>query len=257
MIHSRGDDVKKLYVLVTTLGLLLCGCASTHTVRSISYEGMNELLSGREATMEMTDGRTVSGTRVQLVQDSIFWTNNRTGEIEVEPVHDLQNIVIVTKDVGLGMLEGFAIGLVGGYGAGYLVFLSSLSTHGDEGRSAAFLAGLLYGAPVGAGIGLLVGSAIGHSRRFEFQFSEGSGLKERTRVEGSDTSPLRLKDGRIEQTLNDFDAVLLKNGTVVRGTIIAETGDGEYLAVVTIRKWDGTLQTYDATVIKKIERQLK
>ncbi len=111
----------------------------------------------------------------------------------------------------------------------------------------------------GAAIGLITGFGIGHSFEYEFHLTEESGSTKKTRIEKSSTgtAALRLKNGIIERSLTDFDVIHLKNGNSIRGTIVGEVGDGEYLVRVTIRKWDGETHTYEAVEIERIQRQTK
>ena len=234
----------------------LSGCSSTSAIQSITDEQLNEVLKGRSVVLEDKNGRETEASEVRVSVDSVWWSRNHMpGQTSLG---NLRKIQIVTEDRALGGLEGAILGGLGGLGVGFIIGLAGAPDRGDEARLEGLGYALLYGAPIGGVIGLGVGLAWGHTTRYEVVLGDDAGFPGKRRIVSRDTHPgsagLRLENGSTESDLVDFDAIYLRDGTLVRGRIIAEVGEGDFVGRITIRTWDGNVRTIAGSEIERLVR---
>lgn len=216
--------------------ICLCGCSSTYPVRYTTNGHLNDDLTGRRVTLERQEGEEEVATDVTIDNDSVSWHDAGTGEAHKVSIGKLTKIDIVKKNRLLGAVEWFCFGALGGAGVGWLS--ASSRSHGynkEYGDVVVFGYGM-----IGAGIGLVTGLLVGHSNHYEFQLTEGKGSRRKTHIEKSSTK---------------MDVLHLKNGDIVRGTILTEVGEDDYLRYVTIRNADGETLTYYGADIENVERE--
>jgi hypothetical protein len=130
-----------------------------------------------------------------------------------------------------GTINCFAVSgtnlFAGTYGGGVLGWRASPK----EGKDAGFgFLYILYFGGIGSGIGLVTGAVIGHKENYVYP---------RWKLMKSQKNP---------------DVIYMKDGTIIKGTIIAEIQEGDKLVQVTIRDLDGVLHNYDASFIERIEK---
>ena len=228
--------------MLLIVAVFLNGCrSSTVSVRpsvgegEYTYAQMNEDLRGQYAVIELEDGKEVSAKNVKIVGDSVSWLNVRTDEASIASIRQLHKIVI--KNHPLGALEGLGFGLMIGGGVGALAGLASAaaSKSGEFGSGGSIAIGLIIGGGIGALVGVVPGVIAGHSYNYEFPASEQSNSGIKPPIEKSDLKA---------------DIIYLKNGNIIRGTIISE----DYLKRITIRNLHGEIHTYDASEVERVEK---
>jgi hypothetical protein len=122
---------------------------------------MIEELTGREANIELKDGRHILAKEVKISDDSASWVDARTEGKSKASIQQINKIV--TKSSSIGALEGIGFGLVGGGGLGFLV---GSTQHARE--IPMELIGVILGGGTGTIVGLITGLIVGHSYNYEF-----------------------------------------------------------------------------------------
>ena len=206
--------------------VFLGACSSTHSLQSaFTYDELNAMLKGEQATIVLKDGKEMYAQKVWIARDSVAWLDPRSGEESTLSVGQLKQIVMVRKSHFLGGLEGLALGAMGGIGIGWLI--TSRRDY-DDGL---LLLNMIVQGGIWGGVGLIAGAIVGHRTNYE------------------------LDNIRIRGLSVKADLLYLKDGSIVRGTIIAEVSEGESLVRITIRDVSGEARTYDASEIERIEEE--
>ncbi len=172
--HCRPIELK-FPALLFWLALFLTGCSSSYTVSSIgkpnseySYQEMNEELRGRNVTIELNDGREISGEDVTISHDSVSWLDANTTEQSRVSTRQIRRIV--SNNHIVGGLEGLGI-------VTPLVFVTSWSLGGFSREGIGGSDGWAFPAAlglIGGGIAAITGGIIGHSYNYEFPVTEHS-----------------------------------------------------------------------------------
>lgn len=109
-----------LTTILFGLTIILCGCSSSHSVRSTTLRGsytyaeMNGELKGQHVKIELKDGGNIFAKEVKLSNDSLSWVDQWTEEKSRTSIRQVNKIV--NKNHILGFLEGLGFGLIGGGG---------------------------------------------------------------------------------------------------------------------------------------------
>ncbi|MFN0158914.1 MAG: hypothetical protein ACKVRP_12690 [Bacteroidota bacterium] len=232
--HLLSTELE-LTILLFLLIIPLCGCSSTYPVRYTTTGQLNKELTGGSVTIEPREGKEIFAKQVKIYGDSASWGDARIGQEFKVSMEKLKRIVIIKKDHVLGAVEWLFLGGLGGAGVGWL------STSGEsEGYRKEMGAVAVFGyGVIGAGIGLITGAIVGHREYYEFQVTEGNDSRGKTQIEKNSAKT---------------DTLYMKNGDIVRGTIITEVGDQEDLRSVTIRTADGETLTYYGSYVDRIGR---
>ncbi len=168
--HFRPPELKLTTILV---GLAIClyGCSSSYTVSSAgkpnseyTYREMNEELQGRDAKIELKDGRVMSAKEIKISDGSVSWVDRRTDEESKTSIREINKITI--KRSSKGALEGFGFGVLIGGGLGAIILGST--DNGKLGSGAGVAIGLIVGGGAGIIGGLTTGLIVGHSDNYEF-----------------------------------------------------------------------------------------
>jgi hypothetical protein len=110
----------------------------------------------------MVDGRALEGRGLVVAQDSVVWTNAASGETLSASLHEVRQIVFLSRSRGFG--DGFMYGLaLGGALGGVVGFLAGEDCSSNDKSfcvsrtGGAFLGALVLGVPMGV-VGGLAGS---------------------------------------------------------------------------------------------------
>lgn len=160
----------KIFIVVSILASLNSGCTSSYKVsrtpraNAYSLAEVNEKIIKKEATIFLLDGNEIVGTGILLNFDSTSIGNASSGKKYIIGTNDIQRIVI--RNSGMGGLEGFGIGFLGGAGAGVLVG-SVISSSGNQNYPGlAQAAGAIGGGLLGGLVGTIIGATRGHTYHY-------------------------------------------------------------------------------------------
>jgi hypothetical protein len=188
--HLRLFEMKPLIILFF-LAIFLCGCSTTYSVRSsvknnymyeklkgqpsrkvCGYDYFNEELRGQDATIELRDGKEVYAMGVQIANDSVSWFDASTYIKSKVSLEQLDKIIM--KDHAIGAAEGLGLGLLSGAVVGTGIGLVLYSNSNSDYRALSILAGGIVGTVVGFVVGPITGVIIGHSYIYEFPMEQPS-----------------------------------------------------------------------------------
>ena len=163
----------KLVVIVVAL-LSLSGCTSTRYVGafpvkthrdSLDYSEVSRLISGRDITVFMRDGKIFPATGIRVTTDSVGFYK-RTNQVELAVgTADVAGIEVTNYLSAVFM--GSLLGTVGGVTAGFATGQLLTAGHSSDADMAVGIAGL-FGGLVGMVGGTVYGGIHGNVRIYEF-----------------------------------------------------------------------------------------
>lgn len=219
--------------------LSVSGCSSTYQLSSSAYDDMSIQLDGADQSIVMKDGRELYVNRLKLLGDSVAWVDGLTGEQRKEGKDQVLKIILTKRDHLVGALEGAGVCLV----AGALAGVAAVPKHESEYT----LLYMMYFGGIGAGAGLLLGAVLGHRDNFEF-----TKMGEPRTVVGYPQPGIL-----VESSSDSMDVLFLKNGDTIRGTIVAQAGEGPTLQYIAVRDTEGRTWTIYASEIRRVARAKK
>ena len=159
--------MRVLAAVMAAVMLITAGCAGVHYVDpdSQDLEDVNQMSRHRFVKVELKDGRTRAGHRLQARSDTVSWyerdaTQEKRHAVPTSTVRKIQ-VKKIAVGMGKGVLWGLAIG--GGLGAAIGGTATADSEFGPV-FGVIILGGL--GGAVGAGVGALTGLLMGDREEF-------------------------------------------------------------------------------------------
>ena len=151
--------MKTILVLVVP-AIFLLGCSSSHVVSlhggadSISYLEFNDKMKDYRVWIQLTDGRTWVGDKIELNQDSARWTDVKSDSSVGMGANQI--LTVVRNDHWSAALNWAGSGAAGGVTVGYALASKDSSDWGRLGAAALFG---VTGGIVGGLLGLIVGQS--------------------------------------------------------------------------------------------------
>ena len=146
-------------ILISCLLFLSIGC--THTRLLSSYDQINRHVIDKSVRISLADGTLIKANNILIRPDSSCVTTE-TSSKQIVPTSKIQYITVLNR--GRGAWEGFGLFLIAGTALGLVGYFSGddpsgfMSFTAEEKLKLSFLAGLGWGALIGAPIGALIGS---------------------------------------------------------------------------------------------------
>jgi len=258
--------------IVAMLCVVVTGCSTTFMIsspekdESQSFSEFNEFSSGRQGTVFFLSDTSLNAQDISAGPDSTSLVVLETYEKKVVATTQIKEIVF--KNHGLGAFEGFGLGLLSGGAVGVLSAVIAVgSPHGLEGLAYIYLPAI--GGALGSLVGVGVGANSGHTSRYVFagsthEFPEPA-VSNMVTVQKSSTKTdaVYLKSGLVVRgTIKDvviekpFSKALVRyvrRGTIDRAGIVVRLQEGGHITHVAIRTELGEDGVYEASEIERIE----
>ncbi|MGB2868271.1 MAG: hypothetical protein WBD36_07460 [Bacteroidota bacterium] len=160
----------KLSVLIVSLAPVLAGCTTSYTViPQIPFEAanLNEVLSGANVAITLTDGSEAEGIGFWAESDVIRWMKNQSLDTIRVSAGSVKTVVV--RNHVLGALEGAVISLPSAFGLSLVILRAGLFGRGGGGSPNPFPAAFaLTIGGAGALTGIYYGATSGHKYVYEF-----------------------------------------------------------------------------------------
>ena len=217
----------KISYCLCCISLMILGCASTVELKSI--DEAQARIGDRSAIIHLKSDEEYLGKNVQVRNDSVWFVDKETEDTLQFSNRDIKFVKV--NDHTLGAVKGFLIGgaILGTSGA------AIGSTANNNTEFTPLLA--VIGVGIGGVLGIIIGGLSGHN--YIYFLPEDS-------VNVGIEKSLCAQD-------STRDVIYLKNGSIIKGLIIADTTKN---TVIRIQTADGSLFVYNVSDAEKIEKEM-
>jgi hypothetical protein len=175
--YTRSRDLSqslmRLLALSTCIAMLT-GCSSTTLIQpadsrdGLSYTEFNLEMQSSQVSVELNDQRSFIAREIHVARDSTRFLDVRTDASVTIPTPDINNITV--RDEAAGRSRGMLLGAVAGglISIGLITAFNLVGSQWADLWNYAFGGGMtVAGVLVGGLTGGAIGSAAGHTRKFE------------------------------------------------------------------------------------------
>lgn len=176
-MKSKPSYIIPVLVIVTSV---FSGCRTTFSVQDTAYDEVSQLLVGQKVYMVLTNSARIYVQNLTLGKDSTSWLSKNNNVLVQHTVATSEISKIVHIRHGSGAVTGMAMGGLGGMALG-AIWGYSLDDIDREWRGVAGLIGGvrygLYGLPIGALIGAIVGNRTTYELGNSTEFKQGDNVR--------------------------------------------------------------------------------